>query len=232
MDSGATTWLEDLPSVTWSSWPFTTVPHTFGNFLSEILELAYLIPNAAPQITFNFCTGALFTIPIQLQGSWTSLLAVIVVREIKQPWKRFAYYAFCITVHWYALSWGTYFYLALMLADLDITYKYRKWLKTQPLVYYPLVMLCVVLAFGAPSIDMATQWTGVNYVGNEYGLHPDIPTGKPIGVTGAAGYPQYYVPKAHGVLFAFGLQALVELTSLGQKMSVDCGAMFVCRPYT
>ena len=59
MDSGATNWLEYLPSVTWSTWPFTTVPNNFGYFLSKIIELAYLIPNAAPQITFNYCTGVL-----------------------------------------------------------------------------------------------------------------------------------------------------------------------------
>ena len=218
MDSGATATLEYLPSVTWSSWPFTTVPQNFGNFISEILELAYLIPNAAPQITFNYCTGALFTIPIQLQGTWVALLAVIVVREIKTPWKRFGFYAFCIVNHWYALSWGSYFYIALMLTDLDLTYKYRKWLKTHPFIYYPILLLCALMAFGAMSLDMTTQWTGVNYVGNEYGLHPDIPTGKPIGVTGAAGYPQYYVPKAHGLIFASGIYALVELSALVQKI--------------
>src|SRR5271154_49971 len=47
MDAGATAWLEYLPSVTWSTWPFTTVRSNFGNFISKILELAYLIPNAA-----------------------------------------------------------------------------------------------------------------------------------------------------------------------------------------
>ena len=108
MDSGATAWLQYLPSVTWSTWPFTTVPETFGHFISEILQLAYLIPNAAPQITFNYCTGVLWTIPVQLQGSWTTFLACIMIREIKTPWKRFGFYAFCILMHWYALSWGTY----------------------------------------------------------------------------------------------------------------------------
>lgn len=54
----------------------------------------YLIPNAAPQITFNYCTGVLWTIPVQLQGSWLVLLGVIVIREIKTPWKRFGYYIF------------------------------------------------------------------------------------------------------------------------------------------
>jgi hypothetical protein len=217
MDSGATAWLQYLPSVTWSTWPFTTVPDNFGHYISEILELAYLIPNAAPQITFNYCTGVLWTIPVQLQGSWVTLLAVIVIREVKRPWKRFGFYSFCILMHWYALSWGTYFYLAILLTDLDITFKYRKWLSAHKFVYYPLIMLCAFLGFGGLSLDMVSQWTQVNYATYEYGIHPDIPTGLPIMLTGGAGYPQYYVPKAHGIVFSLGFQALVELSPLVQK---------------
>lgn len=218
MDSGATASLEYLASVTWCTWPFTTVPNNFGNFISEFLELAYLIPNAVPQITFNYCTGVLWTIPIQLQGSWVTLLACIVIREIKKPWKRFGFYTFCILMQWYALSWGTYFYLGILLTDLDLTYKYRKWLYAHPFVYYPFIILCVLMAFGALSMDMATQWTNVQYAAFEYGMHPDIPTGLPIMWTGAAGYPQYYIPTAHGIIFAFGIQALVELSPLVQKI--------------
>ncbi|KAA6406669.1 MAG: hypothetical protein FRX48_09601 [Lasallia pustulata] len=217
MDSGALTWLEYLPSVTWSTWPFAVVPTTFGNFISEILELAYLIPNAAPQITTNYCTGVLWTIPVQLQGSWITLLGVVVIREIKTPWKRFGYYAFCFLMHWYALSWGTYFYFGIMLADLDLTYKWKPWLYARPWVYYPLVAFCFGAGFGGLTMDLVTQWTNVNYSTFEYGVHPDIPTGLPIMFTGANSYPQYYVPKLNGLIFSMGFQALVELSPLVQK---------------
>lgn len=40
MDCGAVTWLIYLPSVTWSTWPFTTVFSSFANLISEIIELA------------------------------------------------------------------------------------------------------------------------------------------------------------------------------------------------
>ncbi|KAL2008168.1 hypothetical protein VTN00DRAFT_8150 [Thermoascus crustaceus] len=172
----------------------------FGDFISEIIELMYLIPNAAPQITFNYCTGVLWTIPVQLQGSWLVLLSVIVIREIKTPWKRFWYYIFCVVNHWYALSWGSYFWLGLMLADLDLTYKYWKWLHTHPIVYYPLVIFCAALGLGGLSIDLATQWTEVNYATYEYRIHPDPATGRPIAQTPGAGYPQYFVPKLHGLV--------------------------------
>ena len=217
MDSGAVNWLEYMASVTWSTWPFTRVPNNFGFFLSEILELAYLIPNAAPKITFNYCTGVLWSIPVQLQGSWVTLLGVIVVREIRTPWKRFGYYIFCIVMHWYALSWGTYFYFGIMLADLEINFRYRKWLYARPLLYYLLILTCVIATLGGLTVDMITQWTGVNYAAYEYGIHPDTPTSQPIMLTGAASYPQYYVPKLNGIVFAFGLQTLVELSPLVQR---------------
>lgn len=218
MDSGSVNWLEYLPSVTWSTWPFTTVPNNFGYFLSEILELGYLIPNAAPQITFNYCTGVLWTIPVQLQNSWVTLLGIIVVRQIKTPWKRFGYYTFCMLMHWYALSWGSYFYYGIMLVDLEITYNYRKWLHARPMLYYPLMAVLFGMMAGGLSLDMITQLTQVNYADYEYGIHPDIPTGLPIMWTGATGYPQYYVPKLNGIVFAFGLQGLIELSTLLQRL--------------
>lgn len=57
MDVGAVTYLEYLPSITWSPWPSTSVYNNFGWFFNETLQLIYLIPNAAPQLTWNYCTG-------------------------------------------------------------------------------------------------------------------------------------------------------------------------------
>ncbi|MCJ1459983.1 hypothetical protein MMC28_010362 [Mycoblastus sanguinarius] len=218
INAGATKWLEYLPSVSWSSWPFTVGYTSFGNFLSEVLELMYLIPNAAPQITFNYCTGVLWTIPVQLQGSWVTILGVIVIREIKTPWKRFCFYAFCIVNHWYALSWGTYFYLGIMLTDLDVTYKYRTYLYARPFVYYPFLTFCALVGFAGLATDLTTQWTKVNYATYEYAIHPDINSGLPISQAGHATYPQYFVPRLNGIAFAVGFQAVVELSPLVQKL--------------
>lgn len=123
IDCGAIKWLEYLPSVTWSTWPYAVEYTDFAHYLSEILELVYLIPNVAPQITYNYCTGVLWTIPVQLQGSWQTLLGTIVVYEIQNPWKRMLYYTFCIITNWYAQSWGTFFWFGILLADLKVTYK-------------------------------------------------------------------------------------------------------------
>jgi hypothetical protein len=67
IDIGATRFLQYIPSLTWSTWPYVTRYNNFLQYLSEILELAFLVPNAIPQITLHYCTGVLWTIAVQLQ---------------------------------------------------------------------------------------------------------------------------------------------------------------------
>jgi hypothetical protein len=217
MQVGAITWLEYLPSVTWSTWPYTSNYVTFGHFISEVIELMYIIPNAVPQITFNYCIGVLWTIPVQLQNSWTSLLAVIVLREIKTPWKRMAYYAFCILNHWYAMSWGSFFWVGLLIADLDITYKWKTWLYARSWAYYPFLTFVALLAFGSPSIDLVAQWTPINFNTLEFGIHPHQRSGHLIRESIDYGYPPYYLPRLTALTFSIGLHLLVELSPLVQK---------------
>ena len=217
-DSGALDWLEYLPSVTWSEWPFTSIVANPGVFISELLQLAYLIPNAAPNITYNYSTGVLWTIPVQLQGAWQTLLALIMIRECKTPWKRFAFYAFCITNHWYALSWGSYYYAGVMLADLDLTFKYKTWLYARWWAYYPLLLILIATTLGGFTIDMVVQWTGVNYATFEYGWHPDIPTGLTISQAGNAMYPEYFIPRLNALLVTVAMQMVVEISPVVQKV--------------
>lgn len=73
MDVGAVTYLEYLPSITWSPWPSTSVYPNFGWFLNETLQLIYLIPNAAPQLTWNYCTGKSFSLRRHVSTNLTIL---------------------------------------------------------------------------------------------------------------------------------------------------------------
>lgn len=212
INCGVTKYLEYLPSITWSTWPFVTQFSTFGHFISEVLELIFIIPNAVPQITFNYCTGVLWTIAVQLQGSWLVLLGAVVVREIRTPWKRFGYYAFCVLNHWYAQSWGSYLWFGLMLADLDITYKYRPWLYARPAAYYPLIIFCWGCVAAGFAANIAPNWTDYNFATYENNIHPDTQSGLPLGSTDNGGYPAYYVPRLNGLLFAVGMQAIVEVS--------------------
>ena len=217
IDCSATKWLEYLPSITWSTWPYIEGYRNFGSFVSEILELVYLVPNAVPAITFNFCTNVLWTIPVQLQGSWTTLLSVVVIREIKKPWKRFCFYAFCIVNHWYALSWGSYFYCGIVLADLDVTYKWQKYLHARWFVFYPLLTSFILAMLAGPTIDLLAIWTKVEYVAYEYSIHPNVTSGLPLKASHAAN-PQFFSPRLNGLIFAVGFQAATEISPLIQKI--------------
>ncbi|KAF2112816.1 hypothetical protein BDV96DRAFT_579217 [Lophiotrema nucula] len=212
IDIGATTYLSYIPSITWSTWPYVTRFETIGHFISEVLELIYLVPNAVPQITFNYCTGVLWTIAVQLQGSWLVLCGVIVVREIKTPWKRMGYYVFALINHWYAQSWGSYLWFGLLLTDLDVTFKYKPWLHKRPLAYYPLITFCWLCVAAGFAANISLNWTTFNFPAYENNIHPDVATGEPLWKTPNAGYPMYYVPRLNGLLFAAGMQAIVELS--------------------
>ena len=59
MDAGAINWLQYLSSITWSTWPFVVLFKDFGGFLTELIELAYLIPNTITKITYHYCIGVL-----------------------------------------------------------------------------------------------------------------------------------------------------------------------------
>lgn len=216
IDVGATKFLRYIPSLTWSTWPYVTRYENFGQYISEILELIYLVPNAVPQITFNYCTGVLWTIAVQLQGSWLVLLGAIVVREMKTTWKRIAFYIFCMLNHWYARSWGTYLWLGLLLTDLDVTYKYKKWLYARPVTYYSLLTFawfCVAVGF---AVNLLPNWMEFNFATAEHDIHPDEATGEALLHTDNAGYPPYYTPRLNGLLFAGGMQAVVELSTCVQ----------------
>jgi len=218
IDCGATQWLEYLPSITWSTWPYTVRYANFGEFLNELLELLYLIPNSAPQITFNYCTGVLWTIPVTLQGSWISLLGVMIIYELKNPWKRFSYYTLCILMNWYAREWGSYFWAGLILADLDVIYKYTKYIYARPILHWFFLIACFLTAFIMLTWDALLIDAGIPLLALERGIHPDLVTGRPIAQTANKGYPDYFEPRLNGLIFASVVQLGVEISPFAQKI--------------
>ena len=218
ISTGITKWLEYMPSLTWSNWPFVGIYTNFANWLTDLLELVYLLPNAAPAISSHFCTGVLWIIPVQLQFSWTILLGAVVIREIKTPWKRFLYYAFAIVTSWYALSWGSFFWFGFLLADLDVTYDYKtmvsrsRWSLAATLSIF---LLLILLGGGA---DYVAEWTNFNFSVLENNIHPDLYTALPLGRTQNGGYPAYYIPRLSSLAFTAGLHGIVEISPWVQKV--------------
>ncbi|KAF1988522.1 hypothetical protein K402DRAFT_402723 [Aulographum hederae CBS 113979] len=230
IDIGCTKWLEYLPSISWSTWPYVNTYPSFGWYINEVIELAYLVPNAAPQIIYHYCTGVLWTIPVQLQGSWLVLLGVVVVREIRTPWKRFGYYFFCVANHWYARSWGSFLWVGLLLADLDYTFMWKQHLYARPWAYYSVVIGLNLMWMLGISPDVAGQSIPWSFAEIENNIHPDTVTGLPLSDTPNAGYPPYYIPRMTGLFFAVGLQALVELSPWIQRV-LSSGPLLVLFPH-
>nr|POF13720.1 hypothetical protein CFP56_02743 [Quercus suber] len=102
LELGLTGDLEWLPSISWSTWPYVTPQPNFGVFLNELVELSYLIPNGAPEVINHYCVGVLWTIPVQHFFSYVTLLAAVMIRDVKNPWKRFLFYTLTIICGWYA----------------------------------------------------------------------------------------------------------------------------------
>jgi hypothetical protein len=71
-------------------------------YMNNIVELAYMIPNAVPEITSHYCIGVLWTVPVQLQYTYVVLGATVVIRDVRNPWKRFGVYTVVILAGWYA----------------------------------------------------------------------------------------------------------------------------------
>ncbi|TGO25658.1 hypothetical protein BPAE_0075g00130 [Botrytis paeoniae] len=213
--SGATYYLPFLPSITWSTWPYVVpFPH-IGYLLNEVIALAYTIPNAVPLITFNYCTGVLWTIPIIIQGSWTTLLAILLINSVPNPKKRFPFYVFSLLINWYSLSWSSFFWVGILLTDLEITYQMPRYLHKHPLIYYPLVLILTILALLALSADTFNQWLNYSIIAKETLIHPDPNTGLPATIThnsGYPGYPGYWVPHFNGLIFCTAIQCLASVS--------------------
>ena len=215
IDVGATKYLRYIPSLSWSTYPYVIQYPNFGRYVSEVLELVFLIPNAVPQISLHYCTGVLWAVTVQLQGTWLVLLGVMIVYEIKSPWKRMGFSTFCLVNHWYAQSWGSYLWFGLALTDLDVTLRWKSYLSARPAAYYALLTLCWLCIAAGFAVDLLPIWTHGDFLfaTAEHDIHPDLWSGEALLNTGNKGYPASDTPRLNGLLAACGVQTVVELSS-------------------
>lgn len=214
---GATKWLNYLASVTWSTWPYAVEFENVGWFINKFIALLFVQPPQLPSIIYNYCTGVLWTIPVSIMGSWLIFLGVIVVREIKTPWKRFGYYFFCMLNSWYALNWGGYFWVGLAISDLDVTYKWKVSIG-QGSRKYALLVTSYVIFFIFMGSQYAQQFTSFSLPTFENAIHPDLLTGLPIGQTERYGYPAFNVPQVYSLFAATALLVIAEFSTVVQNI--------------
>ncbi|KAI7231781.1 hypothetical protein KC330_g6247 [Hortaea werneckii] len=211
---GLTASLEWLPSVSWSTWPYVSAQDNFGVFMNNMIELGYLMPNAIPEVVTHYCIGVLWTVPVQLQFTYVVLTAAVLIRDIRNPWKRFGFYTIAILSGWYARSWSACHWCGLVLSDLEATFKWRQYLQKRPVALYAVISGAFIFAATAPLVAIFNQeWS---FPTAENSIHPDFATGRPIMQVGAV-YPDYNEPTLTILVFSIGLQILVELSTWFQK---------------
>ncbi|KAI5363346.1 Putative glycoside hydrolase family 16, concanavalin A-like lectin/glucanase domain superfamily [Septoria linicola] len=218
---GLTGRLEWLPSVSFSVWPYVVPQSNFGVFLNQMVELAYIIPNSPPEVINNYCVGVLWTIPVQLQFSFVVLLATVLIKDIKKPWKRMSFYLFSIAMGWYGSSWSACHWLGLMLADVDITYDWRRKIQARPWVLYPTLIFATILTLATPLVLLFNSaFYFFSFMSWDNAIHPEVTTGRPIYETIPSiwyAYPEYFAPSFAHLSFSLGLQLIVELSVWAQK---------------
>lgn len=213
--------LEWLPSVSFSTWPYVTPQGNFGIFLNQLVELSYIIPNAAPEVINNYCVGVLWTIPVQLQFSFVVLLAAVLIKDVKKPWKRMLFYLFSIAMGWYGGSWSACHWLGLMLADVDITYDWRRKIQARWWLLYPTLIFGTLITLATPLVLLFNSafyhWSFMSW---DNAIHPEAFTGRPLFETIPSvwyAYPEYFEPTFAHLTFSLGLQLIVELSVWAQK---------------
>ncbi|SPO23429.1 uncharacterized protein UTRI_02108 [Ustilago trichophora] len=127
IDVGAYKWVPRMNSLTWSTWSYYQNYDNALDFLNTFIALWWAGPPDNPALVTRYATGVLWTIPVIVQGAWTCMLCAVFAHEIKTHWKRFFFYFMCMLLSWYAQTWDLFFMAGLVIADLDINLKYRKW---------------------------------------------------------------------------------------------------------
>ncbi|PWN53723.1 hypothetical protein IE53DRAFT_383764 [Violaceomyces palustris] len=201
MDVNAFKWVPRLASRTWSIWSYWQNFENVIVFVNAFISLWYTTPPTSPALVTGYATGVLWTIPVIIQGMWTCVLTALIAYEIKNAYKRFTFYGFCVFFSWYANSWDLFFMSGLIVADLDAKMGYRDW-------SIPIIHPAVHRFFGVPRERAATKWrihirifawlfflacAAQQYLGvipngpgslfdlYEYGIHPDFTNSKTHG---------------------------------------------------
>lgn len=88
MDANAFKWVQRLASHTWSTWSYWEPFDNALVFFNALLTLCWGGPPDQPALVTGYATGVLWTIPVIVQGMWTTMIATMIAHEVKTHWKR------------------------------------------------------------------------------------------------------------------------------------------------
>ena len=232
MDVGAFKWVPRLASRTWSTWSYWQNFDNVMVFVNAFISLWWAAPPLSPALVTGYATGVLWTIPVIVQGTWTSLICVLIAHEIKNPIKRFGFYACCVSLSWYANTWDLFFMAGLIIADLDAKINYQvKAAKGFPLIprklgsmlglpekssskrvhgqvfAWILFLACCVREW---MVMISTSPIG-NFDQTEYRLHPDWQTSEPNAWVGKT--ESYTDPRVGSWVLVMAVFAITDLNN-------------------
>ncbi|SJX64811.1 uncharacterized protein SRS1_15240 [Sporisorium reilianum f. sp. reilianum] len=234
MDVGAFKWVPRLASRTWSTWSYWQNFDNVMVFLDAFISLWWSAPPVQPALVTGYATGVLWTIPVIVQGTWTCMICALVAHEIKNAYKRFTFYALCITLSWYAQTWDLYFMAGLVIADLDSKLNYQaKAAKGIPLVPgfvrrglrlpesvdklrvhgQVLAWALFLAAWTQQYLSQIPGARGNGFDNREHRIHPDWTTEAPHAWSDDSGI-SYTDPRISSWILSFSFFLLTDLSDL------------------
>ncbi|PWZ00053.1 hypothetical protein BCV70DRAFT_104364 [Testicularia cyperi] len=234
MDVGAFKWVPRLASRTWSTWSYWQNFDNVMVFLDAFISLWWSAPPVSPALVTGYATGVLWTIPVIVQGTWTCMICALIAHEIKNPYKRFSFYALCISLSWYANTWDLFFMAGLVVADLDSKLNYQ----AKAAKGFPIIPGFVCRAFHLPDrvrnlrvhgqvfawALFLAAWTqqylsqiptspGRGFDDWDHQLHPNWLTSEPHAWTEDAGV-SYTDPRVSAWVLSFSFFLLTDLSEV------------------
>ncbi|KAK0527839.1 hypothetical protein OC835_004855 [Tilletia horrida] len=226
MEVDAYIWIRRLPSWSWSTWSYYESYKNAGEFVNMYVSLWFSMPPEVPVICLRYAIGILWVIPIMIQGTWCVLICALVAHEIKNHYKRYAFYFLCSFFSWYAGRIDSFFLLGFIVADMDNKLQYRKWFAIGlPLFPKRFGRLSKIRLHGQ-LIGWACLITGTLLVflhdfkgpgryfdSDEYGIKPSFVTGNPHRWTWSPGAhlePDYFDVKWSTYISVLGFYILCD----------------------
>ncbi|CDS00854.1 hypothetical protein [Sporisorium scitamineum] len=214
---GAYKWVPRMNSLTWSTWSYYQNYDNALDFVDSFIALWWAGPPDQPALVTRYATGVLWTIPVIVQGAWTCMLCAVFAHEIKTTWKRFAFYGMCILLSWYAQTWDLFFMAGLVIADLDINLKYRKWgEKGIPLLPKGYAKLLRIPERIRQKFALKGKWLtyipgapAENFDIWDVGVHPNFYNSKPNKWNDDVGY-KYQRPRTSAWFFVMSIFILAD----------------------
>ena len=197
----------------------SAIPIGFTNLSQFVLFLSnFFLGNQMENLARSYYVGGvIWTIPVELAGSWMIFLMAILAHSIPSTQKRYLVFALVGLFFWYVGSWNFVFLLGLFISDFCLTFKapiakfvanvYLSW----PTRFVLVVCFFVFYTAELPIFNFFNDWKSIQYFKDPaYSDSVD-------GYIGTSPGFRWDIPSTSVSLVALILMILIEITPLMQK---------------